>query len=207
MSVLIYSIGHSNHTIDAFLDLLAANGVTAIADVRSFPSSKFNPQFNRDELRKSLASRGVRYVFLGAELGARSDDPSCYIDGKVQYDRLAESPGFEMGIARVLEGAKSHRVALMCAEKDPLDCHRAILVSRELIERGAQVTHILADGRTEPHDHAMARLMESLGMSSHDMFRSREQILDEAYRCQGRRIAFDRTKQAAFPAGGTKDES
>lgn len=195
MSLCVYTVGHSNHGIEKFLAMLSSNGITAIADVRSSPFSRFNPQFNRGELKKSLASKGVRYVFLGVELGARSDDPSCYVDGKVQYDRLAESPAFSLGIARVLEGARSHRLALMCAEKDPLDCHRTILVTRELSERGVEVIHILADGSAEPHDQSMARLLDSLGIAAHDMFRTREQILEDAYRRQGSRIAYDRTQQ------------
>lgn len=193
MDLRVYTVGHSNHGIEKFLAMLSSNGITAIADVRSSPFSRFNPQFNREELKRSLTAKTIRYVFLGAELGARSDDPSCYVNGKVQYDRLAESPAFRFGVSRVLEGAKSHHIALMCAEKDPIDCHRTILVARDLSERGVEVIHILADGSTESHDQSMDRLLDSLGISTHDMFRTREQILEDAYRQQGSRIAYDRT--------------
>lgn len=200
MSTSIFTIGHSNHAIEDFLNMLAAHGVTAIADVRSSPYSRFNPQYNREDLKKALASKRIRYVFLGAELGARSDDPSCYVDGKVQYDRLAESAAFSFGIGRVIEGARTHRVALMCAEQDPLDCHRTILVSRELIENDVEVTHILSDGSKESHDQSMIRLLGSLRISSYDMYRTPEQIYEEAYRKQGIRIAYDKNRQS--PSSG-----
>jgi uncharacterized protein (DUF488 family) len=206
MSTSIFTIGHSNHSIDDFLRMLAANGVTAIADVRSSPYSRFNPQYNREDLKNSLASKGMRYVFLGAELGARSDDPSCYVDGKVQYDRLAESPAFSFGIGRVMEGSRTHRVALMCAEKDPLDCHRTILVSRELVEKHVEVTHILSDGNKETHAQSMIRLLGSLKISSYDMYRTSEQIYEEAYRKQGSRIAYDKNKQLPSADGASSED-
>jgi uncharacterized protein (DUF488 family) len=182
--------------------ILRANGITAIADVRSAPFSRFNPQFNKQEIKTSLASNGIRYVFLGAELGARSSDPSCYVDGKVQYERIAETPEFASGIARVMEGAKTHRVALMCAEKEPLDCHRTILVSRELVDRGIEVGHILADTSVEPHDQTVTRLLDTFGMSGHDMFRTREQILEDAYSRQASRIAYQESDSGSAPYAG-----
>src|SRR4051812_3181206 len=117
--ITVYTVGHSTHTIEKFLDLLERNGVTAIADVRSSPFSRHNPQFNKDALSAELKKRGITYVFVGKELGARSDDPSCYEGGKVRYARLAQTSIFKAGIDRMLTGAQKYRVALMCAEKEP----------------------------------------------------------------------------------------
>ena len=156
--MMLYTVGHSNHPIDKFLDLLTGNGISAIADVRSQPFSRRFPQFNKERLAASLSACGIAYVFLGQELGARSHDESCYEDGQVQYQRLAATPLFKHGIDRVLTGAGKFRVALMCAEKEPLDCHRTLLISRALEQRGASITHILADGSVETQAQTMTRL-------------------------------------------------
>jgi uncharacterized protein (DUF488 family) len=185
----VLTVGHSTHTIDVFIDLLRQNGVTAIADVRSQPFSRFAPQFNKVELAASLRSAGIHYVFLGKELGARSNDPGCYVDGRVQYTRLAESDEFRSGLQRVLEGAHNERVALMCTEKEPLDCHRTVLVAHRLVAEGATVAHIHADGSAETHDDAMDRLMTTLGMQP-SLFRTREEQIVEALADQEARIAY-----------------
>ena len=103
--------------------------------------SRMNAQFNREALRDLLKATNIAYVFLGRELGARSEDPECYVQGRVQYDRLARAALFQQGLTRVLQGREQHRIALLCAEKDPLTCHRGILVSRELAARGVDVEH------------------------------------------------------------------
>lgn len=191
----VFTIGHSTHSIEKFLDLLAAHRIQVVADVRSSPYSKFNPQFNRDDLQNSLKKSGIRYVFLGKELGARSEDRACYVADKVQYDRLAKTTLFQSGLDRVVEGAKSYRIALMCAEKDPLDCHRTILVARELLKRDLSIAHILDNGSIEGHTESISRLVTSLGMSLDDMFRSKEEIIDEAYVRQANRIAYDKSER------------
>jgi uncharacterized protein (DUF488 family) len=189
----IYTIGHSIHTIDKFIGMLQSHGVTAVADVRSTPFSRRNPQFNREALRAALRSAAIQYVFLGKELGARSEDQSCYVNDKVQYSLLARTPLFQSGIERVLAGVRSHRIALMCAEKDPLDCHRTILVARHLVQSGLKVTHILSDGGVEAHDAALARLVDGLKLGPEDMFRSQSISVEEAYEKQAQRIAYERT--------------
>ncbi len=186
----VLTVGHSNHSIERFTDLLGLHGVTAIADVRSRPYSRFNPSFNRDPLARVLARQRVAYVFLGRELGARSEDRACYENGRVQYRRLAASPLFKAGVQRVLDGTQTHRVALLCAEREPLACHRALLVSRELEGVGIQVTHVHADGSVESHAAAMARLLELLGMPNADLFRSRDELIADAYAAQEQRIAY-----------------
>ena len=205
MSSKVFTIGHSTHTIEKFITLLSAHEIQAVADVRSSPFSKFNPQFNRENLQNSLKAASIRYVFLGKELGARSEDLACYVADKVQYDRLAQTPLFQSGLDRVVEGANNYRIALMCAEKDPLDCHRTILVSRELLKRGLIVTHILEDGSLESHTESIARLVATLGMSMDDMFISRDEIIDQAYRRQADRIAYDQGEWQARHAAGQNE--
>jgi uncharacterized protein (DUF488 family) len=186
----VFTIGHSTHPIDRFVALLQQHGITAVCDVRSTPFSRFNPQFNRDALQKSLQAAGIAYVFLGKELGARSGDPACYENGRVQYDRLASTALFQEGLDRVRGGTQQYRIVLLCAEKEPLDCHRTILVSRHLVERGFDVQHILADGDLESHDAALTRLAGIVGIPANDLVHSREEILEEMYRRQAERIAY-----------------
>ena len=188
--VIVLTVGHSNHPLETFLALLRQHGVTVVADVRSAPYSRFNPQFNRKALEDSLETIDIEYVFLGRALGGRPDDPSCYEDGRVRYDRLARTPLYRQGIERVVEGAGRQRIALMCAEKEPLDCHRTILVGRSLVERGVAVTHILADGSLEPHDETMNRLLDSMELPRGDLLQSREELIAEALAHRERRIAF-----------------
>ena len=160
-----------------------------VADVRSHPASRFNPQFNRAKLEGSLAGAGIAYAFLGRELGARSEDPDVYVEGCVDYNRLARTRSFQDGLALVSEHAIERRVALMCAEREPLVCHRAILVCRHLAERGFGVQHILGGGGLESHDAALARLLAELGAAA-DLFRDRGEVQAEAYRLRGEQIAF-----------------
>src|ERR1700683_897765 len=101
MQQTVYTIGHSTHPQGKFLGLLSMHGITALCDVRSKPYSRMNPQFNRDELKKVLPDHGVTYLFLGKELGARTDDPACYEGRKVQYDRLAKTDLFQHGLTRI----------------------------------------------------------------------------------------------------------
>jgi uncharacterized protein (DUF488 family) len=187
---LIFSVGHSTHPADQLLRLLLAHDISAVADVRSSPYSRMNPQFNRETLRGDLRSKRIAYVFLGAELGARTDDRSCYVDGKVQYDRLGRTALFQSGLDRVLQGALKHRIALLCAEKDPLTCHRCILVARQLISRGASVRHILADATVEDHEDALHRLLREVGLQERDLFRGRDDLIAEAYRRREDEIAY-----------------
>lgn len=190
MGDCVFTIGHSTHKVTRLIELLRTHGITAVADVRSQPYSRINPQFNRESLRDALKAAGISYVFMGRELGARTEERSCYADGKVQYDLLAATPAFQEGLARVTQGAAKHRITLMCAEKDPLTCHRTILVARHLVARGVDLQHILEDGRLESHEEALARLLAELGATQRELFRSREQIVAEAYARRGSQIAY-----------------
>ncbi len=189
----VFTVGHSTQPLEQFIGLLKRHEISAIADVRSAPYSRHNPQFNRESLRESLKQEAISYVFLGKELGARSDDECCYVHERVSYQKLSETDLFRAGIKRVIDGAKKYRIALMCAEKDPLDCHRTILVSRELVRDGVAVTHILQTGALESHDAAMTRLIDQLGIGAEDMFRPREAAVELAYDRQGQLIAYDRS--------------
>lgn len=190
---MIYTIGHSNYPIEHFVALLQQHGIQALADVRSNPYSRFNPQFNREKLQASLATVSIRYVFLGEELGARSKDPSVYDEeGRVSYTKLAQTPLFRQGIARLETGMQQLRIAIMCAERNPLECHRTILVARELEKTGIPVTHILHDGTLESNRHAMERLATELKLAESDLFRSQDELIEDAYDTQGRRMGYVR---------------
>lgn len=199
----VYSIGHSTHTPEHFLTLLRTHGITAICDVRSKPYSRLNPQYNREALKNLLRDSGIAYVFLGAELGARSEDPACYEDGRVRYELLARTNLFRKGLERVLEGMKQFRVALLCAEKDPMDCHRTILVTRQLEELGLDIRHIDPEGGWESQDAVMRRVLRALKLPEEDLFRSRAEMLANAYQLQGERLGYapDETHLAASAAG------
>ena len=189
----VYTLGHSNHAIERFVELLAANGVEVVADVRSQPYSRFHPQYRRDSLRAHLAAAGLGYEFLGRELGARSDDDACYVDGKVDYGLLAATASFRAGIERLVELAAARRVALVCAERDPLTCHRTILVAHALEARGIAARHIHADGRIETHADASARLVrEELGEGADDLFREGAAAIGDAFTQRARKIAYAR---------------
>lgn len=200
----VFTIGHSTHTLQGFVGLLHRHGVTAVADVRSAPFSRLNPQFNKEALERSLEAHGIRYVFLGRELGARPDDPWCYENGRVQYSRLSGTELFKKGLERVMRGRRNYRIALMCAEREPLECHRTLLVARALAERGVPVGHILADGRLESHGDAMERLLDLTGLPREDLFRSKQQLIAGALARQEDRVAY---VNPTLPADRTGDVS
>jgi len=146
----IFTIGHSNHEVEHFLCLLRRHSVQVVADVRSSPYSKYATQFQKNNLLKSLRDAGFQYVYLGAELGGRPRGTEYYdSEGHVLYEKLAQSPAFEAGLARLKKGMDHHVVALMCAEENPTGCHRRLLITRVLVERGVTVEHIRGDGRIE----------------------------------------------------------
>jgi uncharacterized protein (DUF488 family) len=194
---MVFTIGHSAHSIEKVVHLLVMHSVTAVADVRSQPYSRFNPQFNRENLRASLKHSGLSYVFLGRELGARTNDRSCYRSGAVQYDLLSQTSLFQEGLKRVAEGVAKNRIALMCAEKDPLTCHRAILICRHLESHGIGAQHILGDGRIETHEAALSRLLLELDLGGDDLFRTRDELIGEAYERRGREIAYSEKEPIA----------
>ncbi len=176
------------------MELLRQHGIEVIVDVRSKPASSRNPQFNRELLKASLGEAGIRYLFLGKELGARRSEREAYDGNVASYERIAKLPAFKDGLDRVKSGVNTYRVALMCAEKDPIDCHRTLLVCRHLREvLPGRIQHILANGALEPHGQTERRLLANMGVSADqdDMFVDEtEPPLERAYRKRGLTIAY-----------------
>jgi len=186
----LFTIGYFPHTLDSFLGVLQKYKISALTDVRSMPYSRFKPEFNQEQLKKFLKLHGIAYVFLGDYCGARVEDPSCYVGGKVDYGLVAESQKFKEGIERIKKGMEKFRIALMCAEKDPITCHRTILICRNLLSTGVKIKHILGNGRIEEHKASEQRLMKLFELNHPDLFRSERQRIDEAYSRQGEKIAY-----------------
>lgn len=195
----VLTIGHSTLPYERFLELVRKAGVTAIADVRTSPFSRHFPQFNKDTLKDELRMDGIAYSFLGKELGGRPTGRQFYCDGVADYERMAQSPDFERGLGRVLEGARKYRIALMCSEHDPLDCHRCLLVGRALAERGVAVKHILSDGTIADQHDIEERLLVFAKQENTDMFLSRDEQLAEAYRKRGRKVAYAEQSESSAP--------
>ena len=178
----IYTVGYSTHEWETFLALLNQAGITAVADVRSHPNARLE-QYRRENLSPALQREGIEYVFLGDELGARRSEAECYVDEKVDYELVAKVPAFLQGIDRLAEGAKQFRIAMLCAEKEPLDCHRGLLIARHLTELGWQVIHLLPNGTQETHKDTEQRMIEMVGIDPlFDGDLSHEQKLARAYR-------------------------
>lgn len=144
---VIYSIGHSDHEPDAFIALLRRHGVTTLVDVRSQPYSRWVPQANRETLAHALREAGLHYVFMGDSLGGRPPDPALYASQeRPDYERVAATPDFQAGVEELLKLAYAETVAMMCSEGDHRRCHRTLLITPVLLERGARVIHIHPDG-------------------------------------------------------------
>ncbi len=184
----LFTIGHSTHDFPAFLRLLKQHEIEVVADVRSRPFSRF-PWFCREALEKELKANRIRYVFLGTELGARREERECYIGPRADYRLIAQTAAYQKGIERLRNGVSRFRIALMCSEREPLDCHRTILVCRHAKEF-ADISHIRADGRLESHAEAEARLLSRYFSDNHDFFRCEEEMLDEAYLRRGEEINY-----------------
>ncbi|MCU0984378.1 MAG: DUF488 domain-containing protein [Acetobacteraceae bacterium] len=185
----VLTIGHSTHSPDGLLALLHQHGVTAVADVRSTPRSRFIEHVNAPALKNLLAVAGISYVPLGEDLGARPKDRSVYVDGVAAHARIAATDWFQRGLGRVIAGAARYRICLLCAEKDPLDCHRAVLVGRHLQARGVQVSHIHSDGTLESRTAFERRLMSATRMDKPDLF-SPDDPVQRAYDIRSEQIAF-----------------
>lgn len=194
---VLYTVGHSVHPIDHFIAILKKNRIDAIGDVRSSPYSRFTPQFNREVLKDSLKSEGIQYVFLGDELGARRDESECYENNKVIYRKVANLPSFKTGISRLREGAKKMRVAIMCAEKDPLTCHRTVLVAHFARDQFSDTLHILEDGSMESRAEADFRLLQEYNLEKEDLFSPYEERLALAYSKRAEKIAYEETEEHA----------
>jgi len=185
----LFTIGHSTHEFAKFLGLLEQHRIDVVADVRSRPYSRFE-WFSRPALEKALKENGIRYVFLGEELGARRDERECYIEQRADYDLISLTTAFQRGIKRLRTGVEGFRVALMCSEKEPLDCHRTVLVCRHAKHFTNEISHIHADGHLESHVDAEIRMMSRYIPQEGDLFRSPKDLLNLAYKRRGEEINY-----------------
>ena len=184
---MIFTIGYAGLAIERFIEILKSKGIEAVADLRSQPYSKREPAYSRDPLKAFLESVGLLYVFLGKELGARREESECYLDGVARYDLIEKTSAVADGLDRLRKGAGKYTIALLCAEKDPLTCHRALLVGRLLAAEGYPMTHLVADGSEEDQESLETRLMQEEGKASGEIdfgsgnLKPRDQMLGECY--------------------------
>ena len=155
----LYTIGYGARTLDEFLDALRANRIEYLIDVRTAPYSKFKPEFSKELLQHHVERDGLRYVFMGDGLGGQPKDPACHTDGKVDYDKVQAQPFFQAGIERMKKAfAQQHRVALLCSEGRPEQCHRSKLIGEALVAAGIPVCHIDEDGQLLTQRQVIDRL-------------------------------------------------
>ena len=187
----LFTIGYTAfENISSFAQWLNYYGVEAVADVRSVPYSKFRPEFNKETLIDNLKKNGIKYVFLGDYCGARIDDMSCYVDGYVDYTKVKGTEKFKLGIERIINGLANYSISLLCAEKDPINCHRDILICRNLKLYNTPIIHILADGKLEDNDSTEKRLLKVLKLDTMELFLNMDEQLEIAYDRQGKNIAY-----------------
>jgi uncharacterized protein (DUF488 family) len=190
----LFTIGHSNHSLEHFIELLLEHRLSAIADIRSSPYSKYSPHFNKDMLDIALRNANIDYIFLGKELGAQRSEDVCYIDGQAKYDRIAHLPAFRRGLEIVLQRVENCRIALMCSESDPITCHRTILVCRELkrVCPDLKIIHILSDGTEERQEISEKRLviLHKLQPELFGDLTSMSGLIEKAYDLQAEKIAY-----------------
>ncbi len=183
----LFTIGYASFSITDFIKTLLQHNINALVDVRSAPYSKYKPEFKKDNLNKALADNNISYIFSGKSVGARVEDPECYIDGKLNYGLLKQTESFQTGIERILNGMKDYRIALMCAEKDPVNCHRTFLICRTLQTYPVKIQHILDDGSLEEHSNTEKRLLKLHDLDQPDIFRSERERVEDIYdgMCEG----------------------
>jgi len=195
----LYTIGHSNNTIEDFILMLEAHGVTCVADVRSAPYSRYCPQFNRDPLARALRTARIDYKFLGDRLGARPNNPNCYDGDHVNLEQVAQTEEFKSGLKHLIDAASHHRIALMCAEKEPLECHRCILICRRLKGCNLDIKHILADGAVEDHAETERRLVKMMKIEPtlFEPQKTEADFIQQAYDKQAQKISHAPDSQAS----------
>lgn len=188
MPQTVWTVGHSSLSSEAFFDLLSAEGITAVADVRSAPYSRRNSHFDREEFKGRCDSAGVAYSFLGKELGGRPRHPKYFCDGVADYEKMAESESFKSGLTRVLSGSERYKVAVMCSERHPLDCHRCLLVGRRLAELKVNIKHLLHDGSVLSQPDIEERLLSE--SKQNDLFASIPERVAAAYRERNMKVGY-----------------
>lgn len=191
----LFTIGHSNSDLGMFLNSLQSHNIPLLADVRSRPQSFRFPHFSQPDFEASLRETGIRYLFLGEELGGRPDDPKVYrTDGLVNYRERRKSYGFQAGIERLARELEQSALTLMCAEEDPITCHRFLMICPELVALGIEPRHIRRGGLIETQCEAEDRLLEAHhfgDVASQSLFSgSRAAALEDAYVAQAEKCAF-----------------
>lgn len=186
----IFTIGHSNHDTVSFINLLVVNKIELVIDVRSTPFSKMYPHFNTNSIEASLKHNSIKYLFFGDSIGGRSRNSEDYFKGQVVYSRLAARGDYQATIRRVLDDSAKFQIAIMCSEKEPLDCHRTLLVSQSLSDLGAQIAHIHADGKIELQADVLNRLLRHYNLDAPDLFGAETDRLQEAISKQEKKIAY-----------------
>lgn len=183
------TIGHSNHQIETFLDILSHYHINCIIDLRSSPYSRHNPRFNRETLKTDLEINEIDYIYMGDSLGARYEDRNLLLDnGKVDFDKVKDLRSFITGIENLMNTVKTgQKISLMCAEKDPFNCHRFVLISRALTKRNVAIEHILSDKSSVSQDELEEKLLnkytdKSTQMSLFEPVKSRTELLDFSYK-------------------------
>ncbi|HWG47204.1 MAG TPA: DUF488 domain-containing protein [Gemmataceae bacterium] len=198
--VRLFSVGHSNHDWPTFLALLQQAGVTALADVRSSPYSRWLPHFNKGPLESGLREQGIAYVFLGDLLGGRPTSRMLYDDeGYLDYERMRATTGFQRGLEQLTRGLLGSPVVFLCSEEDPLDCHRGLMIAPALAALGFPPNHLRKDGFIETNGEMESRLLRETGVGAgllDGLFAAmlteedRRALLTEAYRQMARRKAY-----------------
>lgn len=157
----LYTIGYGNRSLDDFVALLQDHNIEYVLDVRSAPYSRFKPEFSKGALEAALRERGIRYLYLGDQLGGQPKDRDCYEDDKVIYERVKEKPFYRAGIERLrIAFGQQRRIALMCSEGKPEMCHRSKLIGASLAELGIPVTHIDENGALRTQEDVLADLTD-----------------------------------------------
>jgi uncharacterized protein (DUF488 family) len=197
----IFTLGHSNLPMADLLGSLIRHEIKAFCDVRSRPRSFRFPQFNRKALEAQLATAKVSYHFFGDALGGRPSDPSYYFaDGLVNYSARRKAPDFLESIDRVIALSREENTAVICAEEDPLHCHRFLLICPALIQRGVTTVHVRKGAVLETQREVEDRLLQQHGfadVTSDSLFaQGREAALEDALRLQSERYAFRTSPEA-----------
>lgn len=163
MKNVLYTIGHSNHTIERFIKLLKQHEINCVVDVRSNPYSRYNEQFNRENIKIQLNQNGIYYIFMGEEFGARRKEKELYtIDGYLDFEKTVKSSKFLNGVERIKEGLKRNfNIAIMCTEKNPIDCHRNIMIAKYFYDIGYEVKNILENGEIVEQQEINRQLVDN----------------------------------------------
>lgn len=201
MPKTIYTIGHSNHDMEHFILLLKQYDINCIADIRSTPYSSYNKHFNKKNIRNVLLKNNIYYIYMGDQLGAKYDDSSLLDDNlRVDFEKVRKTTKFKEGINRLKLGLEGeYKIAIMCSEKNPIDCHRSILVSYSLAKNNIKVVHIINKNKTIEHEQIEKRLKEIYKKEWQQISffnkPNNEKLLDYAYEKHNKEIAYELDKQ------------